>query len=149
VFNYVRPFALRKSKSTQSNHYAMFENYFKIGWRNLTKQKMYSSIKIGGFALGIAACFLIALFIKDELSYDTQYPDGDRIYRMYSSYNDDGNMQSAVWFQAPFANALREDYPEIERTVWSRQQRDSPWRPVGKYVRGRIYLCRSGIIGNT
>ena len=70
VINYIRPFAIKKSKPHYSNNTAMLQNYFKIGWRNLSKQKMYSSIKIGGFALGIAACLLIALFIRDELSYD-------------------------------------------------------------------------------
>ncbi|MEK6782135.1 MAG: ABC transporter permease [Bacteroidota bacterium] len=115
VINYVRPFAIRKSKPNYSNHSAMLQNYFKIGWRNLSKQKMYSSIKIGGFALGIAACLLIALFIKDELSYDRHYPDGDRIYRVVIAYNFKGEMGKDVWFQAPFAKALKDDYPEIEK----------------------------------
>ena len=113
VLNYIRPFAIRKSNP--SNHYAMFENYFKIGWRNLTKQKMYSSIKIGGFALGIAACFLIALFIRDELNYDTHYPDVDRIFRIYASFTNEGTTESEVSWQAPFAGAIKADYPEIEK----------------------------------
>jgi len=91
----------------------MFENYFKIGWRNLTKQKMYSSIKIGGFALGIAACFLIALFLRDELNYDTHYPDVDRIFRIYASFTNEGTTESEVSWQAPFAGAIKADYPEI------------------------------------
>lgn len=115
VILYMRPFAIKKSGQHYSNHYSMFQNYFKIGWRNLSKQKMYSSIKIGGFALGIAACFLISLFIRDELSYDLQYPDVDRIYRVITSYNIDGDLEKGVWFQAPFANAIKEDYPEIEK----------------------------------
>ena len=91
----------------------MVKSYFKIGWRNLIRQKMYSAIKVGGFAIGIAACLLIALFIKDELSYD-QYSDGDRIYRVVEVWDYKGNAGKGVWFQAPFANALKEDYPEIE-----------------------------------
>lgn len=115
VMHYVRPFAIRRSRSSSLNHYDMFENYVKIGWRNLIKQKMYSSIKIGGFAIGIAACLLIALFIKDELSYDLQYADGDRIYRVVEAYNYHGESGRDVWFQAPFAKALKEDFPEIEK----------------------------------
>ncbi|MEO7990138.1 MAG: ABC transporter permease [Chryseolinea sp.] len=115
VIHYIRPFALRKSKHHYSNHLDMLQNYFKIGWRNLSKQKMYSSIKIGGFALGIAACLLIALFIKDELSYDRHYPDGDRIFRVLQAYHFRGESGKDVWFQAPFAKALKDDYPEIEK----------------------------------
>jgi putative ABC transport system permease protein len=93
----------------------MFKNYFKIAWRNLTKQKMYSSIKIGGFALGIAACLLIALFISDELSYDRHFPDGDRLYRVILVYNVDGNRFKVTTFPAPFAKALKEEFPEVEQ----------------------------------
>ncbi len=115
VLNYIRPFAIRKSKSTNINSIAMFQSYFKIGWRSLTKQRMYSAIKIGGFALGIASCLLIALFIKDELSFDISYPDGDRIFRVVQAYNYKGESGKDVWFQAPFAKALKDDYPEIEK----------------------------------
>src|SRR6266851_5498436 len=64
VINYIRPFAVRKSKSTNINSIAMLQSYFKIGWRSMSKQRMYSVIKIGGFALGISSCLLIAFFIK-------------------------------------------------------------------------------------
>ena len=43
---------------------------------------MYSSIKIGGFSIGIAAFILILLFVKDELSYDQHYESGERINRL-------------------------------------------------------------------
>jgi putative ABC transport system permease protein len=92
----------------------MFQNYVKIAWRNLTKQPLYSAIKIGGFALGIAACFLIALYILDELSFDKHYPD--RVYRVVGVYNFNDKFEKSVWFQAPFARALKEDYPEIEKS---------------------------------
>jgi putative ABC transport system permease protein len=115
VIHYMRPFAFRKSSSRSLTHYAMVHSYFTVGWRNLSKNKMYSSIKIGGFALGIAACMLITLFIRDELRYDTHYPDKDRIYRVYQIYKESGETNKAVWFQAPFARALKEDFPEVEK----------------------------------
>jgi putative ABC transport system permease protein len=90
----------------------MLKNYFIIAWRNLSRQKTYSSIKIGGFALGIAACLLIALFINDELSYDRHFPDGDRTYRVAVVYKD---IATDVFLQAPFSNALKEDFPEVEQ----------------------------------
>ena len=53
----------------------MLENYLKIAWRNLLRQKMYSVIKIGGFAIGIAACMVIASVLQQELTYDQHYKD--------------------------------------------------------------------------
>jgi putative ABC transport system permease protein len=115
VIQYFRPFAIRKSNSTLTNNSAMFQNYFKIAWRNLAKQRMYSLVKVAGFSLGIASCLLITLFIQDELSFDSQYPDGDRIYRLVEVFESHGEIQRGSWFQAPFANALKADYPEIEK----------------------------------
>jgi putative ABC transport system permease protein len=93
----------------------MFQNYFKIILRGMFRQKMYTLIKIGGFALGIAACLLIALFIRDELSYDKQIPHGDQIYRVVEVQHDNGGIVKETWLPAPFANALKENFPEVEK----------------------------------
>jgi putative ABC transport system permease protein len=120
AFSVIRYFRPGFIKSFSNNHHvnllAMFSNHFKVSWRNLYKQKMYSAIKIGGLALGIAACFLIALFIRDELSYDRHYANGDRIYRVVGLFNDNGQVYKDVWFPAPFASALKQDYPEVEKS---------------------------------
>jgi putative ABC transport system permease protein len=114
VLNYLRPFAMKKFKSSYSNSLTMHQHDIKISWRNLTKQKMYSVIKIGGLALGIAACFLIALYIKDELSYDESYPAADRIYRVVGKATLDGVIEKSVSFPAPMSGALLKDFPQIE-----------------------------------
>src|SRR3954465_15170044 len=93
----------------------MFKNYLKIAWRNLLKQKMYSTVKIGGFALSIAACLLIALYIKNELSYDKNWLNADRIYRITSEYNNNGKIETGADWPAPMAKALKEDFPEVEK----------------------------------
>ena len=92
----------------------MFRDSFKIAVRHLEKQKMYSAIKIGGFALSIAACILIALYIRDELSYDRYYPTTGRIYRITLEYNNSGKIETGADWPPPMAKALREDFPEIE-----------------------------------
>src|SRR5690554_8086349 len=92
----------------------MISYYIKIAWRSLLKQKMYSSIKIGGFAFGIAACILISLFIHNELSYDRSYPTQDRIYRIISVLENDGNVSKGTIFPAPVTKVIKEDFPEIE-----------------------------------
>jgi putative ABC transport system permease protein len=93
----------------------MFRNYLKLAWRHLVKQKMYTFIKIGGFAIGIAACFLIALFIQDELSYDQEIPDKDRVFRILNEGMVEGKKLKWVDMSAPFAKAVQDDYPEVEK----------------------------------
>lgn len=92
----------------------MLKNYFKIAIRQLLKQKMYSAIKIGGFALSIAACILIGLYIRHELSYDRDYPDADRIYRVVGEMTDFGKSQKGLSWPAPFAKAMKDEFPEVE-----------------------------------
>lgn len=57
----------------------MLRNYIATALRNLVKHRLYSAINIGGLALGLAACLLILLFVRDELSYDRWLPNADRI----------------------------------------------------------------------
>jgi putative ABC transport system permease protein len=92
----------------------MFRYNFKIIWRGLLHQKMYSLIKIGGFAIGIAACLLIALYIRYELSYDKQYKNGERIYRVVQVQNINGNVIPSTVLQAPLAETMKNEFPEIE-----------------------------------
>lgn len=92
----------------------LLKSNFKIAFRQLAKQKMYSTIKIGGFALSIAACLLIALFIKDELSYDKHYQHKDQLYRVIGIFNYNGEILKGVHFPAPFAKVLKDDFPEVK-----------------------------------
>lgn len=106
------------------NHYAMYQNYLKIAWRNLVKKKAYSAINIFGLGLGIACCFLIFMFVQDELSYDTYHEKGDRIYRVtHGSKSADNTQDGAkanpfwVWGNAPIGPALIHEFPEIDQVV--------------------------------
>ena len=92
----------------------MLKNYIKIALRHLKNQKLYSAVTIGGFALSIAACLLITLYIRHEMSYDRSYPDVDRIYRVYVDFNYQGKIISGGDFAPPMAKAMKADFPEIE-----------------------------------
>ena len=92
----------------------MIKNYFKIAYRQLRKQKMYAAIKVGGFAFSIAACLLIALYIRNEMSYDKSYPDADRIFRVLMVYTDNGTVGKGPEWPAPLAKTLKANFPQVE-----------------------------------
>jgi putative ABC transport system permease protein len=115
VIQYIRPFALRKSKLLSINNNGMFQHYIKISWRNLVRHKVFSGIKIGGFAIGIAACILIALFIRHETSYDQHYKDSDRIFRLANQYSSAGDFGRWTNVQGPFKPVIEEHIPDIEQ----------------------------------
>ncbi|MEP6949703.1 MAG: ABC transporter permease [Ginsengibacter sp.] len=62
----------------------MFENYFKTAFRNLARNKIYSSINIAGLSLGLACTMLIMLYVNDEVSFDRFHKNVNNIYRIAS-----------------------------------------------------------------
>ncbi|HLZ17494.1 MAG TPA: permease prefix domain 2-containing transporter, partial [Cyclobacteriaceae bacterium] len=112
VLCFLQPFAIKRKTSPQNN-IAMFENYLKVTWRTMTRQKMYAGIKVGGFAIGLATCILIFLFIRNEMSYDKQYA-GKNIYRLFNEWRGEsvGHWTS---FPANIHTILKKDYAEVEK----------------------------------
>ena len=64
----------------------MFRNYLIIALRNIVRHKLYSFINIAGLAVGLTCVILIALFVRDELSYDKWIPGSDKLYRVEVTY---------------------------------------------------------------
>lgn len=91
----------------------MFRNYLKIALRNLLKQKGYSLINIIGLAIGIACCFLIVLYVLDELSYDRHYDNADRIYRVAVKGMVGNQEINQAVSSALMAETLVQEYPEV------------------------------------
>lgn len=141
VFHYLRPFAVKRLSSYNVNNAAMLENYFKVAWRNIQRQKMYSAIKVGGFALGIAACLLIALYIRHELSFDKHYPRGERIYRVVEIFDNQGTLEKGVHLPAPWGPTIKNDFPEIEEYARI--------NPVELFGAGDNDVRRDGQVENT
>jgi len=95
----------------------MFKNYLKIAWRNLWKNKGYSAINIGGLAIGMTCFLLIAMFIKNELSYDTYHEKAANIYRVVHHGSEDNFDDRWVWGNAPVGPALKADFSEVVEKV--------------------------------
>ncbi|SFD81002.1 ABC transporter permease [Spirosoma endophyticum] len=95
----------------------MLTNYLKIALRNLWKNRMFSTLTIAGMGVGIAAVGLMVLYVWHELNYDKFHTNADRVFRVvhYAQWAG-GNLQLAPT-SAPYADALKHEYPEIEKTV--------------------------------
>ena len=92
----------------------MIRNYFKIAWRNLIKNKIFSLVNIVGLAIGLACFLLIALYVTDELSYDRHYDKADQIYRVDSEIKFGGNELNLAVNSDPMGATLKKDYPQVE-----------------------------------
>ena len=95
----------------------MLKSYLKIAWRNLLKNKAFSIINISGLAIGISVCFIILLFIQDELSYDRFNEKADRIVRVVFKSSINGGKINEPFVMPPVAQTMKNDYPEVEEAT--------------------------------
>ena len=100
-----------------NNHQLMIKNYLLIAARILVKNKVFSLINIAGLATGITCCVLITLFILDELSYEKGFGDRDRVFRINTTFFNDGNQMTSGHTSPPIATELAESLPEIEHAT--------------------------------
>lgn len=90
----------------------MLKNYFKIAFRNLLKNKVYSLINISGLAIGMAATILIGLWIFDELSYDNHFKNKSNIAQVFQHQTINGQTGTGPAIPRPLEFALRQDHKD-------------------------------------
>ncbi|MFT4018043.1 MAG: ABC transporter permease [Agriterribacter sp.] len=94
----------------------MIRNYFKIAWRNLTRNKAFSAINITGLALGLACSMLIFLWVNDEKSIDNFHENGRKLFQVYERNFYDGKVDAGYSTQGLLADELKRNIPEIQYT---------------------------------
>jgi len=124
------------------NNYGMIKSYFMIGWRNLVKNKGYSFINIGGLAMGMSVALLIGLWVNDELSFDKQNPNYERVAQVLQHVK--GNGTKDTWWNEPYplAEELRtkygSDFKRIAQAIqWGEHMvtyNDKVWKESGMYI---------------
>ncbi len=72
----------------------MIKNYFKVAWRSLVRSKGYSSINIGGLAVGMSVAILIGLWIYEEFSFNKYFRNYDRIAQVMQNQTYNGEVQT-------------------------------------------------------
>lgn len=109
----IRPFNQYK----KTNPAAMYKSYFKIAWRNLLKNKGYSSINIVGLAVGMAVAMSIGLWVWDEISFDSYFANRERLAQVMVSQTLEGEIHTHGTVQMPLGDALRDGYASDFKSV--------------------------------
>ncbi len=100
----------------------MLKNYLTIALRLMKRHKTFAVINVAGLAAGLAAGILIGLYVVHESGYDRFHDKADRIHRVYADIADDTGSWQGAWTPPPLAEALLQDFPEVEAAA-----RYSPW----------------------
>lgn len=105
-------------KYNHINKYAMFKSYFKIGWRNLLKNKGYAAINIGGLAIGMAVAMVIGLWVHDELTFNMYHQNYPRIAQVMKAGVFEGKHYTGqMSLPFPLINELQTNYAANFRHV--------------------------------
>lgn len=96
-----------------THRFNMFQNYLNIAIRNITKHKFYSIINILGLSIGLTSFLFIAIFVRDELSYESHIPESDQIYRMDFKGSINNSEFNTALMGAPGASHMKANYPEV------------------------------------
>src|SRR5262245_42360158 len=95
----------------------MIRNFIKVALRSLIKQRVYTSINVLGLAVSIAACLLIVLYVKYELSYDNFWPDRGRIFNVSLERKYPNHITYYASIPHSYATVAERDCPEVERAM--------------------------------
>jgi putative ABC transport system permease protein len=117
VMNYLRPFAIRKTRNVYINDYAMFQSYFKIGWRNMRRNVGYTSINVGGLAVGMAVAILNGLWLWDELSYNKYHENYDRIAQVAIRGENEEGRWTGVTVTYPMGTELITNHNDLFKRI--------------------------------
>lgn len=108
----------RKSNKTQNlNNIGMFKNYFKIGLRNLWKQRMSSIINGLGLALAVACCLVAYQFSIKDFIVDKFHEKKDQIYLVTPVHLIEGTPRYYARTTSNISDLIPENVAGIESIV--------------------------------
>jgi putative ABC transport system permease protein len=118
VFNYLRPFAIRKFQNLSINQNIMLKNYLTISWRNLLKNKAYLVINTIGLGISLACCVTVYLLLAYNIEFDSFHDSKkvSRIFRFHTLSKDrEGKVVCDVQAPIVLAPIAAEQIAGIER----------------------------------
>jgi ABC-type antimicrobial peptide transport system permease subunit len=116
----------------------MLKNYFKIAFRNILRNKIYSIINIGGLAVGMAVALLIGLWIWDELSANKHHKNYNTLYQVMMHQTFDGQRGSQTALPYPIGEELKAKYPDFKAVAMC------DWGSSNSLVVGNQKFLKSG-----
>ena len=95
----------------------MFQNYLKIAWRNLFRNKGFSLTNLLGLTIGITCTILIFLWVRDELTYNKFQSNYGSIYKIKANRDFNNQVFTDDNMVLPLAKTLKEKLPQIKNAV--------------------------------
>jgi putative ABC transport system permease protein len=114
TLHYLRPFAIRKTQSTNSNITTMFKHNLLLSFRNFKKYKSSFFINLVGLSTGLACALLIYLWVNDELHVDKFHKNDDKLYQVMMNHQMTNELTTGPSTPDFLAENMLKEFPEIE-----------------------------------
>lgn len=123
TLKFMRPFIFkRRVSSYPTKPVDMTLNYFKMAWRNISRNKIFAMINVAGLALSVACVILIYTLVNYHLSFDNFHANSDRIFRVVTEFHTE-NVTYAQWVPQPLGKAFANDFSYAETVARSKHYR--------------------------
>ena len=93
----------------------MIKSYLKLGFRNLTKNKLSSVINILGLALAVGCCLVVFRFFDWSMRMDSFHKKRDKLFVVERISEQNGNQQYCGNSPAPMGPMLKSDFPQVKK----------------------------------
>lgn len=103
----------------------MFKSFLKVAFRNLLRNKVHSSINIGGLGIGIAGSLLILVYVVNQLSYESMNKNRNQIVRVAVKLGSGGSSVTLAGAMPALGPAAASELPEVKAAVRFRVDRDA------------------------
>jgi putative ABC transport system permease protein len=95
----------------------MVKNFFRIAFRNISRNKLTTIINVTGLATGLAASLLILLWVQNELSFESFNENLENIYRVEEDQFYSGERYHVTVTPFPSGPEWKQRIPEILEQV--------------------------------
>jgi putative ABC transport system permease protein len=103
--------------SFEKTYYGMVQNYFKIAWRQLMRNKLHTSVNLGGLIIGFTVGIAILMIVYNQFSYDKFHVNRKRLYEVYQVFNNPDGRQFYNQLDMSEAPVYKAETPGIERST--------------------------------
>ena len=113
---FLRYHRLRKKQNSKTlNQMALIQNYMKVSFRDLKRNKLFTGINLFGLVSGITVSLLMLQYVLFETSFDNFNEDADRMYRVINDRYQNGELvQRGAITYPTIGPTMKEDFPEVE-----------------------------------
>ncbi|MEB2782402.1 ABC transporter permease [Algoriphagus sp. C2-6-M1] len=117
VLSFFRWGNIRRTRATYQsfNQGAMVKNYFKIGWRNLVKQKGTTFISMFGLACAVGCCMVAYLFIAQIWFKGMLQPNKNEIYQLTYTAEGENGLVTYGSVAEPISELIPEELSQVKK----------------------------------